>query len=230
MLAATTVFGSGGIAVAGGLPASLQAVVADVARALPVPFHVPYPKISPQRVTAGVANDAVLGPEDAEFEVVPNQRIDTSVPSPPEADTSANESEVDAIDPDPPRDKDADPGRCGLEELVDGRDQLDADEVRELRDQIREVCGFDLVNPPGWARGLLSDDQDRDDGEGRRDDDRGGSEDDRRDERDGAFGSSESEDSDEKSDNASDEEEERHDDEDDADDRSSDDEWRDRHD
>jgi hypothetical protein len=248
-LAFTTLFGTGGIAVAGGLPAPLQVVVADVARALPVPFHVPYPHVPTQGLTANVADHADQVPEEVEVETAPEEVINATSPRP---ETSADESEVDAIDPDPTRDGDDDRARCDLEHLVEDRDRFDAQEVRERRDQIRQVCSSELVDPPGWAQGSLTaeerdgdrrdrnedrrDDQDRDGdawgrdedwreeerGEGDRDrDDKGGY---------GDFGSSESEDSDEASQNASDEEEERHDDEDDGDDRSSDDEWRDRHD
>jgi hypothetical protein len=236
VVALTTVFGTGGIAVAGGLPAPLQTVVADVARALPVPFHVPYPKISTEGVSAVVANHPDRGPDDAEVEVGPHEVIDTSVSPVPRPEMPATGSDLGGPHPDPTRDKDDDRARCDLEELVADRDRLDADEVRELRDQIQEVCGFDLVDPPGWAEGFLTDDRDRDDrrdrdddrrDEERRDGDRG------RDEtggRDGDFGSSESEDSGEASGDGSDEQEERHHDEDDGDDRSSDDEWRDRHD
>lgn len=236
VMAFATVFGTGGIAVAGGLPASLQAVVADVARALPVPFHVPYPTIPTESVAGEGSDDAGRGPEDAEVEVAPREVIDTRVAPAPRPETLATGSDVGTTELDPTRDKDGDRARCDLEDLVDDWDRLDADQVRDLRDQIRQACGFDLVDPPGWAQGLLTDDQDRDDDRRKRDDDpwdeerRAGDRD--RDEtggRDGDFGSSESEGSGETSESASDEQEERHDDEDD-DDRSSDDEWRDRHD
>jgi hypothetical protein len=123
--------------------------------------------------------------------------------------------------------------------LWDDDEVLDADDMEELRAEIQAACGFDLLDPPGWARDDLADltgadptKDGRDDDAGRdrededRDDDR--DRDDSRD-RDRASDSPGGDRSGETDDNESDEQEERHeDDEDDAESRSSDDEWRDR--
>jgi hypothetical protein len=234
---AATVFGTGGIAIAGGLAAPIQAVVADMARALPVPFDIPYPTVtdleqeSPGNRLSQINSE--VGGEGS------TEAIGHPSPAPlPSASTAPVLDDTSGTRGDP---RAEDPGRdgCDLGELWDDDEVLSADEMEELRAEIQAVCGFDLLDPPRWARDDLAaliggdptrDGRDNDAGRDREDEDRDDDRDrdDSRD-RDRASDSPGGDGSGETDDNESDEQEERHeDDEDDAESRSSDDEWRDR--
>jgi hypothetical protein len=113
--------------------------------------------------------------------------------------------------------------------LWDDDEVRDAGDMEELRAEIQAACGFDLLDPPGWARDDLAYLTGADPTEDGRDDDAGRDreDEDRDDDRDRASDSPGGDRSGETDDNESDEQEERHED-DDAGSRSSDDEWRDR--
>jgi hypothetical protein len=236
-IASAGVFGTGGIAVAGGLSAQIQAVVADMARALPVPLDIPYPKVNG---AAGEGSaDVNRGNQDHTYEDQVDSAESESSPPPtlsPVSVEGQDETPGVELDPAPGRDRDLD--GCDLRELWDDDEGRDADRVEELRAEIRRVCGFDILDPPEWVRdrwvessggdtgdsGVETSDSGNDDIV---DDDRG--RDERRD-RGGDFDSSDSERSDETKDNETDEREERHEhDEDDDEERSSEEERRDRH-
>jgi hypothetical protein len=235
---AATVFGTGGIAVAGGLAAPIQAVVADMARALPLPFDIPYPTVTdlaqePSASRLSQVNSEVAGERSTEAS---GHLSPAPVPSAPTAPVPAD---TPGTRGDQRAGEDQERDGCDLGELWDEDEVLDAADMEELRAEIQATCGFDLLDPPGWARddlahltGAYPTEDGRDDDAGRdrededRDDDR--DRDDSRD-RDRASDSPGGDRSGETDDNESDEQEERHeDDEDDAGSRSSDDEWRDR--
>lgn len=228
----TTVLCTGGIAVAGGLPAPIQSVMADMARALPIPFSVPYP------VSAGgfAATEPVAvdrRPEDAEIEVDPHEPVETEAgvsSAPTVSDDSASRTGSAGgigLDQSPAREGDGD--RCDLRDGWGDRDRLAGEEVEALLAEVRRVCGFGLLSPPRWAYTSSSPDPDQT-GNAMKDDrgDRGRDRDDT-DEQDRDFDWA-SGSSDETNDRTDDQQEERHDDGDDADNQSSGDEWRDRHD
>ena len=58
--------GTGGVAMAGGLPAPIQDVAADVARAMPLPISIPYP--TPVEVSSPAPADAERRPMDGEID------------------------------------------------------------------------------------------------------------------------------------------------------------------
>ncbi len=158
--AAVVVFallGTGGIAVAGGLPASVQGMVADMARALPVPFEIPYPVATVDDPPARRA------PADGEVEVevfVPTTSLPTTDPAP---------STVDEVQPPSHSEFDEDSGDranddCVVSDIPEGPGHLNDDDWRELREHLREECGHDLVAPPGFTDGS------REDPDGGRDD------------------------------------------------------------
>ena len=235
---AATVFGTGGIAIAGGLAAPIQAVVADMARALPVPFDIPYPTVTDlEQGSPGTRlsqiNSEVGGEAFTEAIAHPS-------PAPlPSASTAPVVDDTSGTRGDPRAGSDPGPDGCDLGDLWDDDVVLGSDELEELRAEIQEACGFDLLDPPRWARDDLVDliggdptrdgrdnDPGRDRDEGDWDDDR--DRDDSRD-RDRASDSPGGDRSGETDDNESDEQEERHeDDEEGSESRSSDDEWRDR--
>jgi hypothetical protein len=169
-----TVLGTGGIAAAGGLPAPLQVVVADMARALPVPIHVPYPMVgAPDARTAEPVED-LLRPEDGDVEVEPYEPSSRSEPAPsPDPIVVEDDLGIDV------RGEREEIGRCDLGDRWEDRDDLDEAELDEIRDRIRNVCGLEFVDPPRFTEGDELDDADdsehrdwdgRDDHEG----DRGG--------------------------------------------------------
>ena len=244
MVAITTLFGTGGIAVAGGLPRPIQSVVADMARALPLPIDVPYPAEVDRPVVTGAAAARDRNPEDAEVEIdsyqpAPDALVAPSVPPVDGEAMSAASSGDGDLDQHPIRVREGD--RCDLSEIEKDRGRLDRDEIKELRFELRLLCGLELFDPPRWAHaGRSSDpgqddpdevqtshqDQDRDRD---RDRDRDGYRDlDRDRDRSGDPDSPDSERSDETKERGDDEEEERPDD--DSTDRSSAGGWRDRHD
>jgi hypothetical protein len=235
MVAITTLFGTGGIAVAGGLPRPIQSVVADMARALPLPIDVPYPAEVDRPVVTGAATAHDRSPEDAEVE------IDTYQPA-PDAPVAPSVAPVDGefvlaassgdrdLDRPPAREREGD--RCDLSEIERDRGRLDRDEIMELRIELRLMCGLELFDPPRWTHAGRSSDPGQDDADeveaSHQDRDR-----DREEDRDqsGDPDSSDSEHSGEtkeRSDDEEDEEEERPDDE--STDRSSAGGWRDGHD
>jgi hypothetical protein len=236
VVTAATVFGTGGIAVAGGLAAPIQSVVADMARALPVPFDIPYPTVtdleqeSPgsrlSQVNSEVAGEGSTG------------AISHSSPAPlPSAPTAPVPDDTPGTRGDQGAESDPERDRCDLGELWDDDEVRDADEMEQLRAEIQAACGFDLLDPPGWARDDLAyltgadpTEDGRDDaGRDREDEDRDDRDRDDRRDRDRASDSPGEDRRGESDDNESDEQEERHeDDEDDAGSGSSDDEWRDR--
>lgn len=236
-LSVTTVVGTGGIAVAGALPGPMQTVVADISRALPVPFHIPYPTVGSAGVTTGEAADR-RGPEDA------GALVDEYEPIGVEADGPESSPGPQSAVPDDSSETEHDPGqedmdrdRCGLRDVENARSELDAQEAETVRDHIRQVCDPDFADPPRFTLGDGAEDADQSskadrhgnegDGDRRdRDRDRSG-----RHEGDGTdHGSSGSEGSDETEDNWRDEQEDRHEDDEDGHDRSSNGEWRDGHD
>ncbi len=181
--AVSTLFGSGGIALAGGLPAPLQTVVADMARALPVPLDIPYPTIAGQVIAGDRPANRLLRPEDGEIEIDPYQpsAATTGAASSPAAASTAVEPSPDLRDGD--LDEGVSPASCDLEDELENRDRLDREELRELRFRIRQVCGLEFVDPPRFAT---------EDGQGR-DHENGGEDRDRRDgqqgDEDNSFGS-----------------------------------------
>ena len=236
---AATVFGTGGIAVAGGLAAPIQAVVADMARALPVPFDIPYPTVtdlepeSPGNRLSQV-NREVAGEGSTEA-------IGHSSPAPlPSTPTAPVPDDTPGTRGDQTAGEDQERDGCDLGELWDDAEVRDAGDMEQLRAEIQAACGFDLLDPPGWARDDLAyltgadpteDGRDDDAGRDREDEDRDDDRDldDSRD-RDRASVAPGGDPSGETVDNESNEQEERHEDEDedDAGSRSSNDEWRDR--
>ncbi|MGH8914671.1 MAG: hypothetical protein ACRDZM_09175 [Acidimicrobiia bacterium] len=240
-VAVTTVFGTGGIAAAGGLPGPLQTVVADAARSLPVPVRIPYPDVAALDTAAPGSTHADRAPGDGEINVEPIQLGQAETAAEAKAPAPVEQAEMGSH-PDVERDRDhhedhdrsCEPGDLG----ETGQGQIEGEELVELREEIHHRCDPGFVDPPGFLRGS-SDDPRRGEAEDR---ERGRDHDDREtgdrheeewqgDEGDDAdFGSSDGEQADESSDNESDEQEERHDDEDDGQDRSSTDAWPDRHD
>ncbi|HVR77207.1 MAG TPA: hypothetical protein VMS99_02325 [Acidimicrobiia bacterium] len=239
-VAITTLFGTGGIAVAGGLPRPIQSVVADMARALPLPIDVPYPAAVDRLVVNGDAAARDRNPEDAEVEIdsyqpAPDAPVAPSVPPVDGEVVPASSGDRD-LDQPPARVREGD--RCDLSEIEKDRGRLDRDEIKELRIELRLLCGLELFDPPRWAHdGRSSDpgqddadevqtshqDQDRDRDRGDRDRDR-----DRARDRSGDPDSSDSERSGETKERTDDKVEERPDDG--STDRSSAGGWRDRHD
>ncbi|HSJ84902.1 MAG TPA: hypothetical protein VLA91_13925 [Acidimicrobiia bacterium] len=65
-LISLTGLGTGGVAMAGGLPAPIQEVAADVARAMPLPISIPYP--TPVEVRSPALADAQRRPMDGEID------------------------------------------------------------------------------------------------------------------------------------------------------------------
>lgn len=166
MVAITTLFGTGGIAVAGGLPRPIQSVVADMARALPLPIDVPYPGVSDRPVGTGEAGARDRNPEDAEVEIdlyqpAPDALVARSVPpgngeAVPEASSRDRE-----LDEPPAMERETD--RCDPWEIEKDRGRLDRDEIKELRVELRLLCGLELFDPPRWAHAARSSDPVRDD-------------------------------------------------------------------
>jgi hypothetical protein len=250
MVIVTSVLGSGGVALAGGLPAPIQEAVANMTRALPIPFHLPYPVLSTDDVLPDVPVVVDRVPEDGEVYIGPHRAGDSgSVP------TSDDEPVEPAPDPgsgapmDARFDEEPHGDRCDPGAIWEARDELSIEQREDLWDSIRKRCPQELVDPPRWTRGFRSDDKDRgwdgswadgrgedEWGEDRRDshdEPDGEHRDDEYDGDDGDLRSSDSGRSDESDANGDDEQEERHDDDeedDDGDQESSDDEWRDRHD
>jgi hypothetical protein len=227
VVAITTLFGTGGIAVAGGLPRPIQSVVADMARALPLPIDVPYPAEVDRPVVTGSAAARDRNPEDAEVEIdsyqpAPDALVAPSVP-PVDGDLVPAASSGDrGLDQPPAREREGD--RCDLSEIERDRGRLDRDEIMELRIELRLLCGLELFDPPRWAHAGRSSDPDQDDADEIRashqdqDQDRDQDRDRDRDrdqarDRSGDPDSSDSERSDETKERTDDEEEERSDDE-----------------
>jgi hypothetical protein len=142
MLAVFALLGTGGIAVAGGLPASMQGLVADVARALPLPFHVPYPPGEPY--------PAGREPEDGEVEL--EGFIPTTTPAPAPEDDPALPFESGPVESRHP-DQAGDDRLCDLGRSWTGDERLDDEDWRELRDEIEERCGLELIAPPSYTDG-----------------------------------------------------------------------------
>jgi hypothetical protein len=88
-LISLTGFGTGGVAVAGGLPAPFQEAAADVARVLPLPISVPYPRAA--EVSPAATSDVGRRPLDGEPEadIDPVVEIESSQTSPSPAAASA---------------------------------------------------------------------------------------------------------------------------------------------
>jgi hypothetical protein len=66
VLISTVGLGTGGVALAGGLPAPLQEMAADVARVLPLPISVPYPEPTVVSPGSDGPGEAQRRPQDAE--------------------------------------------------------------------------------------------------------------------------------------------------------------------
>jgi hypothetical protein len=152
----TTVFGTGGIAVAGGFPPPIQEFVADAARALPIPLSIPYPKVTIDQVAFEVKKD-VAQPVHSE-DIVPGPYV----PTPTRASVPAGtETGADRTESAP-----ADQGEeVGPEVGCDVRDEVVGDDRAEQRAgeahaEARGGCGLVLTDPPTWPGGKQAD-QDR---------------------------------------------------------------------
>jgi hypothetical protein len=207
-LAVATVFGTGGMAAAGGLPAPIQAVVADMARALPVPFDLPYPKAVVGQTAFGDPAEVTRRPEDAEIGLDPLAPSEVVV-GPPDQGAAAT-----------PPDNEGQEDSTGNPEVDHPGGDRDEWSDRDRDDRGSDDRGSDDQARDDRARDdRARDDQDRDD-QGRDDQ---GRDDQGRDDQGADFGSSDSERSDETRDRTDDEEEERHDRQDESGHRSSDD-------
>ncbi len=167
-MAFVALFGTGGIAVAGGLPTPVQGMVADVARALPLPFEIPYPD---SRYDEGDA--ALRAPEDGEVE------IEVLEPTAPPPEPVLESSSVVEAQRSPHAEADEQRGDqgdvCDVDDLSNDRGGLDDDERRESMEQLGERCGLDFVAPPNFTDGHRDQRDDRDEDMSRddRDDERG---------------------------------------------------------
>ncbi len=157
VVAIFALLGTGGIAVAGALPAPVQGMMADVARALPLPFEIPYPH---SHTDDGPASRRAPEDGEVEFQVF----VPTTTPLEPAPEPSpADDVQL------PPRDEsDEDRGdrgdACDLDDLSSERGRLDEDEWRELRGRLQEECGLDFVAPPSFTEGDRDHRDDRDRG------------------------------------------------------------------
>lgn len=133
-----TVLGTGGVALAGGLPAPIQDVVADVARALPVPIPVPYPEGA-----VGVASDGAepaLAPSPKEGDI-DSATAETAEPHTSSAEPSSSQPVLAARD-----DQREEWPECGEHEQAGEGPaagcELDSDErTRSWRDLVADRIG-----------------------------------------------------------------------------------------
>ncbi|MGH8872474.1 MAG: hypothetical protein ACRDWS_10905 [Acidimicrobiia bacterium] len=94
-----TVLGTGGVALAGGLPAPIQDVVADVARALPVPIPVPYPEGAVGVASDGAEPALAPPPEEGEAEGdIDSATAETAEPHTSSAEPSSSQPILAARD------------------------------------------------------------------------------------------------------------------------------------
>jgi len=161
VVAITTLFGTGGIAVAGGLPRPIQSVVADMARALPIPIEVPYPTEVDRPLVTGKAAARDRNPEDAEVEIdsyrpAPDALVGPSAPPVDGEAVPAASSGHGDLDQPPARVREGD--RCDLSEIGKDRGRFDRDEIKDLRIELRLLCGLELFDPPRWAHAGRSSD------------------------------------------------------------------------
>jgi hypothetical protein len=164
--AVVMLLGTGGVTAAGALPAPLQAVVADVARAMPVPIRVPYPTLVTQTRVDARSEADLPDPREGEQVVEPYEPITrTTIAGPAEQPIPPGEGDDFERDGEDREERDGD--RCDIADRVDGRRHSDDEEVRAL---IREECDVDFVDPPRF------DESERDEGSQRdrdRDDEHG---------------------------------------------------------
>lgn len=89
-------FGTGGVAIAGNLPAPIQAIVADVGLVLPMPIPVPSP--SPDRYVADTADDSDLAPKGIERDEAGMAELPESEGTTPLSSANTAETPVESTD------------------------------------------------------------------------------------------------------------------------------------
>lgn len=130
--------GTGGIALAGGLPAPFQEVAADAARVLPFPIEIPYPAdvSRPDHVSP-------LRPEDGEIEI-DIERLDPADGTPVETSTVDRRREGGSVAPtvEPAEDPDAESSSPRTEHASE-REGRRADRDLDGDEEDREEWGSD---------------------------------------------------------------------------------------
>jgi len=159
--------------VAGGLAPPIQSVVADLVRALPVPFEIPYPASATAVASTEPVTAVNSRPVDEGLIAVATSdevRTDGRPDAPAESPDASGEGSTTPSEQ-PADDEGGSLDGCDLREVWGEKASLDNDEVESLRADVLQNCGFDILKPPAWARDHWGDDGDRRHDDGRFGDD-----------------------------------------------------------